>query len=64
LVEDISPGGAKLVIENGQPPDDFKLHFAPNATNFKNCVVQWRRPGCVGVQFVAASSMSSDKFLV
>jgi hypothetical protein len=51
VVEDMSSGGAKLLFERGQPPDMFKLYFAPAAPNFRNCQVRWREPGCVGVAF-------------
>ena len=51
FVEDISRGGAKIIVERGHPPDEFDLYFSPNATNFRQCKVRWRKQEAVGVQF-------------
>ena len=56
FIEDISSDGAKLVIRDGQPPDEFKLYFSPRANTFRNCLVLWRKKECVGVQFSGAVS--------
>ncbi len=54
LIENISPSGAKLIVDSGQPPDEFRLYFSPHATTFRQCLVRWRQKECVGVQFGAA----------
>ena len=61
VIEDISPDGAKLIIDSGQPPDEFKLYLSPQASTFRNCRVRWRQRGCVGVQFAGAASGVLDK---
>ena len=61
MVEDISPGGAKIIIERGHPPDDFDLCFAPNAINFRKCKVRWRKQEAVGVAFVRPPQKKGKK---
>jgi hypothetical protein len=52
VVQDISAGGAKLSLERGHPPDDFRLYFSPYASNFRVCKVRWRKGDELGVEFV------------
>jgi len=54
FIEDISSDGARLIIDQGQPPDEFKLYFSPRAFTFRNCLVLWRKKQSVGVQFSGA----------
>jgi hypothetical protein len=64
-LEDVSVGGAKiLLLKPDQPPDAFKLFFSKNATNFRNCVVRWRTLDSVGVQFADAVAGPTHKFIV
>jgi hypothetical protein len=51
IVEDLSSAGARLIIESGQPPDEFQLYFSPHASTFRICTVLWRKKQSVGVQF-------------
>ena len=51
-VKDISELGATLVLQSGQPPEEFQLYFSPYATTFRICEVQWRKEDSVGVKFV------------
>jgi len=51
-VKDISKQGATLVLQCGQPPEEFRLYFSPYATTFRMCEVQWRKEDCLGVKFV------------
>src|SRR5579862_4666001 len=53
IVEDISEGGAQLIVDNLQTPDTFRLYFAPGAINYRTCRVRWRKEGAVGVEFTA-----------
>jgi hypothetical protein len=55
MVEDMSRGGAKIIIERGHPPDEFELYFSLTAQNFRKCRVRWRRKEAVGVEFVRRS---------
>jgi hypothetical protein len=51
-VKDISQHGATLILEPGQPPEEFRLYFSPYATTYRMCEVRWRKEDSVGVQFV------------
>jgi len=51
-VKDISKLGATLVLQSGQPPEEFQLFFSPYAATFRMCEVQWRKEDSVGVKFV------------
>ena len=64
VVEDISAGGAKLIIENDQPLEKFKLYFSPRANTFRNCVVKWRKAGSIGVKFDGAASGVVNKIFI
>ena len=55
FVQDISMGGAKIVIERGHPPDEFELYFSPHGPNSRKCKVRWRKKDAVGVAFVRKS---------
>ena len=55
IVEDMSSAGAKLIIDSGQPPDEFQLYFSPHALTFRTCIVLWRKKQSVGVQFSPAA---------
>jgi hypothetical protein len=52
FVQDISMGGAKIVIERGHPPDEFELYFSPHGPNSRKCKVRWRKKNAVGVAFI------------
>lgn len=52
-IEDISKGGAKLLIFNSEPiPDLFTLRFSAAATNGRVCQVRWRRGNAIGIMFM------------
>jgi hypothetical protein len=51
-VKDITKQGATLVVQDKQPPDEFRLYFSPYASTYRMCAVQWRQDNGVGVQFV------------
>jgi len=51
IVEDISEGGAQLIVDNLKTPDSFRLYFAPGAANYRQCHVRWRKAGSIGVEF-------------
>ena len=51
-VKDISKLGATLVLQRGEPPDEFRLYFSQYATTFRMCEVHWRKEDSVGVKFV------------
>ena len=51
-IKDIAKHGATLVLQGGQPPDEFRLYLSPYATTYRMCAVQWRKDDSVGVQFV------------
>jgi len=56
-LQDISAGGAMLVLPDGaEVPDTFRLYFSPTAPTFRVCKVRWRKPNSVGVQFAKAFS--------
>jgi hypothetical protein len=57
-VEDISNGGAKIIIERGHPPDEFDLYFSPHGPNFRQCKVRWRKQSSVGIEFTSVSLTS------
>ena len=60
LIEDISSDGARLIIGQGQPPDEFKLYFSPHALTFRSCLVLWRKKQSVGVEFSRTASGIAD----
>jgi hypothetical protein len=61
IVEDISSDGARLIINSGQPPDEFQLYFSPHALTFRICTVLWRKKQSVGVQFSGAAFGVTDR---
>jgi hypothetical protein len=63
LIDDMSTGGAKLILSKSQPPDKFRLYFSPHAGTFRNCTVRWRKSDSIGVQFAGTASGVVDKFI-
>jgi hypothetical protein len=51
FVHNISCGGARIIVERGHPPDEFHLYFSEHASNFRKCIVCWRKGDSVGVRF-------------
>lgn len=52
LIRDISPEGARLVLNDAYAiPDRFDLHITVRSERF-TAVKVWRDPGDVGIQFV------------
>jgi hypothetical protein len=52
FIFDISRGGARILIGQGIPPDEFDLYLSLTAQNFRKCRVRWRKKQAVGVEFV------------
>jgi hypothetical protein len=60
-IEDISKGGAKLLIFNSEPiPDRFTLRFSAAAPNGRVCQVRWRRGNAIGIMFMTRSDGVRD----
>jgi hypothetical protein len=59
-VKEISKQGATLVLQCGQPPEEFRLYFSPYATTYRMCEVQWRKEDSVGVRFVRIAQADPD----
>jgi hypothetical protein len=52
FIFDISRAGARILVGQGTPPDEFNLYLSPTAQSFRKCRVRWRRKQAVGVEFV------------
>jgi hypothetical protein len=59
LIEDVSQGGARLMVDRQDRfPPRFALFFSPTGNNFRDCVVRWRRANRIGVQFCKTAASS------
>ena len=62
LIEDASDGGARLSVRDSDAlPERFRLFLSPTAQSSRICVVKWRKPGSVGVQFANVSAGISER---
>jgi hypothetical protein len=53
VVQDMSTTGAKISVDDPNVlPGKFRLAFARDARNGRNCAVVWRRGKSLGVKFV------------
>ena len=50
---DVSDGGARLMVEDpSRVPESFVLVLSRGARAHRKCIVRWRAPAAVGVQFI------------
>jgi hypothetical protein len=57
MIQDVSAGGALISVRAGtEVPDRFYLWQAQTGTKLE-CEVRWRRPGLVGLSFVAPETL-------
>jgi hypothetical protein len=63
MIADVSSGGARLIVRGIESlPSRFKLMWSHTARTGSDCVVRWRDPEAVGVQFVRLPSLKpSDR---
>jgi len=51
-IRDVSPGGARIVLdENTELPEEFELRI-PQFKHPRNCILRWVSGSEVGVEFV------------